>query len=180
MLTWMFRKWLDRFESEWDYNVDYMRRVLAEGGPEALAPMRAMASVQKYRRDVPPDVLYTAALLATRNGDCGPCLQLAVKMAQRAGVAPGVLRAVLAGDREAMPEPVRLSYDFTRAVLARDGWDGAAREELRTRYGPRAIISLSYAIAAGGFYPNFKYALGVGHACERIRVGDLEVVPQPL
>ena len=180
MLTWFFKRWLDRFEAEWDYDVSYMRQVLEDGGAEALAPMNAMAKVQKYRRDVPPDVLFTAALLATRNGDCGPCLQLGVKMAQRAGVAPEVLRSVLAGDRESMPEPVRLSYDFTRAVLARDGWDGAAREELRNRYGPRAIISLAYAIATGGFYPSFKYALGAGHACERIRVGDLEVVPLPL
>jgi alkylhydroperoxidase family enzyme len=180
MFTWFFQRMLDKFEREWNYDVGYMRSILAEGGPEALIPMNGLTKMQKYRRDVPADVYYTAALLATRHGDCGPCLQLGVKMAQREGVPSETLRAILDGDREAMSDSVRVAYDFTRAVLTRDGWDGAAREELRKRYGPRAIISLSYAIALGGFYPAFKYALGAAHACHKIRIGDLEVIPQPV
>lgn len=180
MLTWLMKQFLNKFEREWDYDVSYMRQALAEGGVEALSPMNGLTKMQAYKRDVPMDVYYTAALLATRNGDCGPCLQLGVKMAQKAGVAPATLRAVLAGDRDAMPEQVQLAYDFTKAVLARDGWDGGPREELRKRYGPRAIISLSYAIALGGFYPAFKYAYGVGHACQRVRIGDIEVAPVAL
>jgi hypothetical protein len=180
MLTWFMKRMLAKFEREWDYNVDYMRSVLDEGGLEAFTPMNGLTKIGNYRRDVPVDVYFTAALLATRNGDCGPCLQLGTRMALRAGVAPETLRAVLAGDRDAMSESVRLSYDFTRAVLARDGWDAGPRAELRKRYGPRAIISLAYGIAAGGFYPAFKYAYGVGHACQKISVGDFEVIPQPL
>ncbi|HVA27129.1 MAG TPA: hypothetical protein VNF68_03050 [Candidatus Baltobacteraceae bacterium] len=180
MLTWFAKKQLDRFEREWNYDVGYMRSILNDGGMDALMPMSAMTKISKYRRDVPADVYFTAGLLATRNGDCGPCLQLGARMAQRAGVPAETIRAVLSGDRDAMSEPVRLTYDFTRAVLARDGWDAGPREELRKRYGPRAIISLAYAIASGGFYPAFKYALGVGHACQKIRVGELEVLPQPL
>jgi hypothetical protein len=180
MLTWIFKRWLNKFEREWDYDVTYMRTVLDECGPDALAPFSGVAKVSAYKKDAPPDVYYTAALLATRNGDCGPCLQLVANMAHRAHVPPAVIRAVLAGDREAMPENVQLTYDFTRAVLARDGWDGAVREELRKRFGPRAIVSLSYAIAIGGFYPAFKYAYGVGHACQRVQVGNIEVVPQAL
>jgi hypothetical protein len=177
MLTWIFTQWLNKFEREWDYDVTYMRTVLAECGPGAIAPLNSAAKIAKYQHDAPPEVYFTAKLLATRNGDCGPCLQLGVRMAQRSGVAPETIRAVLAGDRDAMPEAVLFAYDFTKGVLARDGWDVAAREELRKRYGPRAIVSLSYAIAMGGFYPAFKYALGVGHACQRIRVGDVDVVP---
>lgn len=180
MLTWFVKRALDAFEREWDYDVDYMREMLAQGGVEAVMPMNGMMKIGKYRRDVPANVYYAAKLLATRNGDCGPCLQLGARMAQREGVLPETIRAILAGDREAMSDAVRLAYDFTKAVLARDGWDGAAREELRKRYGPRAIISLSYGIASGGFYPAFKYALGAGHACQKIRVGDLEVIPQQL
>jgi hypothetical protein len=180
MLTWFAKRYLDKFERDWNYDVDFMRDVLAQGGLEALAPMNGLSKMQNYRRDVPLDVYFTAALLATRHGDCGPCLQLGVRMAQRAGVSPSAISAVLSGDRDAMSDSVRLGYDFARAVLSRDGRDGAAREELRKRYGSRAIIALSYAIALGGFYPAFKYAFGVGHACQKIRVGDLEVVPQPL
>lgn len=177
MFRWLYTLWLNKFERDWDYDVSYMRTILEECGPAALAPMQSAAKISAYRRDVPPDVYSTAALLATRNGDCGPCLQLGVRMAQQAGVSNETIRAVLAGDRHAMPEAVQFAYDYTKGVLARDGWEVAAREELRKRYGPRAIVSLSYAIAMGGFYPAFKYALGVGHACQRIRVGDVDVVP---
>lgn len=180
MLTWIAKRYLDKFERDWNYDVDYLRDVLAQGGLEALAPMNGLPKMQKYRRDVPLDVYYTAALLATRHGDCGPCLQLGTRMALRAGVSADVIHAVLSGDQDAMSNSVRLAYDFTKAVLARDGSDHAAREELRKRYGSRAIISLSYAIALGGFYPAFKYAFGAGHACQKISLGDLEVIPQPL
>ena len=42
MLKWFFRKWLDTFEREWGYNVDYMREVLDAGGFEALKPIMAL------------------------------------------------------------------------------------------------------------------------------------------
>ena len=180
MFSWIAKQFIDKFGREWNYDVSYMHQMLSEAGPEAVFAMSGLQKIQSYRRDVPADVYSAAAMLATRNGDCGPCLQLVVKMAERAGVPASTIRAVLAGDREAMPEHVQLTYDFTKAVLARDGWDGPAREELRKRYGPRAIISLSYAIALGGFYPAFKYAYGAGHACQRVRIGDIEVAPVAL
>lgn len=101
-------------------------------------------------------------------------------MALHEGVPQQTIAAVLSGNREAMSEPVRLSYDFTRSVLARDGQDGPLREALEQRYGKRAIISLAYTIATSRFYPDLKYALGAGHACSRVRVGDLDVIPQPV
>lgn len=180
MLTWLMKRFLMKFERDWGYDTSYARTIIDECGVDAIMPINGLQKVSKYRRDIPNDVYYTAAILATRHGDCGPCLQLGVKMAQKDGVSPETLRAVLAGERANMSEPVRLAYDFARAVLARDGWDGAAREELRKRYGPRAIVSLAYGMAGGGFYPLFKYALGAGHACQRISVGDLEVIPQAL
>jgi hypothetical protein len=36
--------------------------------------------------------------------DCGPCTQLAVTMAEQEGVAPEILRAIIAGDVHAMPD----------------------------------------------------------------------------
>ena len=180
MLTWFARRYLDRFEREWSYDMGYARAVLEAGGYEAIAPLSGIQKAMSYRREVPTDVFFTAKMVSTRSGDCGPCLQLVAEMASRAGVAQKTIAAVIAGDRDAMPEPVRLAYDFTRAVLARDGWDGPAREALERRYSKRAMISLAYAIATARFYPDFKYALGEGHACERVRVGNLEVVPRPV
>jgi hypothetical protein len=134
----------------------------------------------KYRRDIPLDVLATAGLVGARTGDCGPCLQLGVKMALSEGVPQQTIAAVLSGDRAAMSEPVRFAYDFTRSILARDGQDGPLREALEQRYGKRGIISLAYVIALSRFYPDMKYVLGHGHTCTRIQVGNLDVVPQPV
>jgi alkylhydroperoxidase family enzyme len=156
-----------------------MHDVIDTCGVDALMPANGVTKLSNYRRDVPLDVYHTARIVAARYGDCGPCLQLTATMAAQAGVAAQTIRAALTGDREALSEPCRLAYDFARSVLDRDGWDGAARAELRARYGPRAILSLAYGICAASFYPTFKYALGAAHACGKIRVGDAEIVPQP-
>lgn len=180
MLKWFANQWLDKFEREWGYDVSYMREVLDAGGIEALKPIMALQKVAAYRGDCPRDALFAASLVAGRAGDCGPCLQLGVKMAERAGMPPEQIAAVLTQDRDAMSEDVRVAYDFARAALARDGWDIPAREAVVRRFGKRALIAMSYGIAVAGFYPAFKYALGAAHACQRIRVGTSEVVPAPV
>jgi alkylhydroperoxidase family enzyme len=180
MFKWFAGKWLDKFERSWDYDVSYMRDVLDAGGYAALKPIIALQKVQAYRGDCPRDALFAAALVAGRAGDCGPCLQLGVKMAERAGMATEQIAAVLTQDRDAMSEDVRIAYDFARAVIARDGWDIPAREAVVRRFGKRAMIAMSYGIAVAGFYPTFKYALGAAHACQRIKVGSTEVAPLPV
>ncbi|MGB6985242.1 MAG: hypothetical protein WBD74_04600 [Candidatus Aquilonibacter sp.] len=180
MLKWFAKQWLDKFEREWEYDVSYMRDVLDAGGFEALKPIMALQKVQAYRADCPRDALFAASLVAGRAGDCGPCLQLGVKMAERAGMPLEQIAAVLTQDRDAMSEDVRVAYDFARAAIARDGWDVPAREAAVRRFGKRAMIAMSYGIAVAGFYPAFKYALGAAHACQRIKVGSTEVAPLPV
>ena len=177
MLTWFAKRWLDKFGREWGYDVGYMHEVLEAGGIEALKPIMTLQKVSAYKGDCPRDALFAASLVAARAGDCGPCLQLGVKMAERAGMAPAQIAAVLTQDHDAMSEDVAVAYDFARAAIARDGWDIPAREAVIKRFGKRAMIAMSYAIAVAGFYPAFKYALGAAHACQRIRVGNAEVVP---
>jgi AhpD family alkylhydroperoxidase len=180
MLKWFAGKWLDKFGREWGYDVSYMHDVLEAGGFEAIKPIMALQKVSAYRGDCPRDALFAASIVAARAGDCGPCLQLGVKMAERAGMAPEQIAAVLTQDRDAMSEDVRVAYDFARAAIARDGWDVPAREAVVRRFGKRAMIAMSYGIAVAGFYPAFKYALGAAHACAQIKVGSAEVVPAPV
>jgi hypothetical protein len=180
MFTWLAKRWLDKFGRTWGYDVGYMHDVLDAGGIEAIKPIMALQKVSAYRADCPRDALFTASLVAARAGDCGPCLQLGVKMAEREGMPPVLIAAVLTHDRDAMTEDVRVAYDFARASIARDGWDVPAREAVIQRFGKRAMIAMSYAIAVAGFYPAFKYALGAAHACQRIKVGSMEVAPLPV
>ena len=96
-------------------------------------------------------------------------------MAERAGVSPAVLRAVLADDPEAMPADVALVWKFTRATLAHDAAADEYREAIVKRWGNRALVSLALAITASRLYPTVKYALGHGKACVRVVVGGTPV-----
>lgn len=175
MDTSTIERQLDDFGRTWDYDVTYMKQVLEAGGTEAIAGLQALQTVAAYRRDCPPDVYYAAKLPASRRADCGPCLQLTVRMAEREGVAPEHVRAILTGDREGMTPDMRLAYDLSAAALDRDGWDIPAREAFVARFGQRALIALAYGIAIAGFYPTFKAVWGAAHACERVQVGSSEV-----
>ena len=96
-------------------------------------------------------------------------------MAERAGVSPAVLRAVLTDNPDAMPAEVALVWRFTRATLAHDPAADEYREEIVKRWGRRALVSLAFAITASRIYPTVKYALGHGKACIRVVVGGAPV-----
>jgi alkylhydroperoxidase family enzyme len=129
----------------------------------------------RYRKDVPRDVLAAAAITAVRNEDCGPCTQLTVSMAERAGVDAQVLRAVLTENEAAMPDHVALACRFTRATLDHDPDAGRYRDQIVKRWGPRAVVSLAFAILTSRMYPTVKYAMGHGKACTRVVVGGAPV-----
>ena len=99
-------------------------------------------------------------------------------MALRQGVPGATIAAILRGNEDEMTEPTRLGVRFARAVLARDAIAAdEARGELERRYGKRAILTLGLAICASQLYPNFKWALGYGHACQRLQVEGLTIAP---
>jgi hypothetical protein len=119
---------------------------------------------------------YAAGITAVRHEDCGPCAQLGVAMAERAGARPEVLRAVLTDNPDAMPADVALVWKFTRATLAHDAAADGYREAIVKRWGRLALISLAFAMAASRIYPTVKYALGHGKACTRVVVGGAPVM----
>ena len=130
-----------------------------------------------WHRDVPAAAYFAAKIAATAAEDCGPCTQLMVTMAERAGVPAATLRAVLAGDAQAMGDEAALGWQFACAVLAHDPAAEALRRRIGQLWGQRAVISLSYAITAGRLYPTLKYALGHGIACARVSVAG---APMPV
>jgi hypothetical protein len=97
-------------------------------------------------------------------------------MAERAGVDPAVLRAVLSDDPQSMPPDVALVWSFTRATLAHDPAADEYREAIVQRWGQLGLISLAFAITASRIYPTVKYALGHGKACMRVVVGGTPLV----
>jgi hypothetical protein len=129
----------------------------------------------RYRKDVPADAWYTAGIVGTAAEDCGPCTQLGITMAEREGIDPDVLRAILEGDESAMPPDVALAYRFARATLAHDPEADGFREEILRKWGRRGLVSLAFAITASRLFPTVKYALGHGRACARVKVGGSNV-----
>ena len=174
MIRWIMRKAIGRFERQWNYDASYMRDLI-DVSPRAAWLFSRAADLGRFRRDVPVDAWFAAGITAVRLEDCGPCTQLAVAMAERAGVDPEVLRAVLADNLDVMPPDVALAWRFTRAALAHDPAADDYREVIAERWGPRAVVSLAFAITAARMYPTVKYALGHGKACMRVVVGGTAV-----
>lgn len=175
MIRWVLRKAIGKFERQWNYDAAYMREII-EVSPRAAWLFSRAVALGQFRRDVPIEPWFAAGITAVRHEDCGPCTQLGVAMAERAGVRPAVLRAVLTGDGEAMPADVRLVWNFTRASLAHDAAADEYREAIVKRWGRRALVSLAFAITASRIYPTVKYALGHGKACTRIVVDGTPVL----
>jgi alkylhydroperoxidase family enzyme len=127
-------------------------------------------AVDEYRRVLPPDPFYVARIVATRHEDCGTCVQIAVNQAKKAGVPPELLRAVLDGKLDALPEDVREAYDFAEAVLRANGEEDVWRERIRLRYGDEGLIEMALAIATCRVFPTIKRALGYAVSCSAVAV----------
>src|SRR4051812_23645916 len=175
MIRWALRGMTGKFERDWNYDASYMRAII-DASPRAAWLFSRVTALGRFRRDVPIEAWCAAGITAVRHEDCGPCTQLSVTMAERAGVSPAVLRAVLDENPDAMPSDVALVWRFTRATLAHDAAADEYREAIVKRWGRRALVSVTFAITAARIYPTVKYALGHGKACMRIVVGGTPVI----
>jgi hypothetical protein len=87
MFKWLVKKQLAKFGDRWGYDTGYVREIVDDAGIGAVMPLQALQKLGSFRK-VPLDAYYGAALTAGKNADCGPCLQLGVKMAEVEGVKP--------------------------------------------------------------------------------------------
>jgi hypothetical protein len=174
MLKWLMQRGIAAFERQWNYDAAYLHEMV-EVDPRAAWRFQRATSLGKYRRDVPVSALAAAGITAVRHEDCGPCTQLGVSMAERAGVEATVLSAVLTESADAMPPDVALAWRFTRATLDRDPAADRYRDEIVRRWGPRAMVSLAFAITTARMYPTVKYAMGHGKACTHVVVGGAPI-----
>jgi hypothetical protein len=179
MVSFFARRAIDAFERRWAYDATYMRDVLKGAGVDAFMPLNALGKLSRYRRGVPAAVYYAAKITASLEADCGPCAQLIVSMAEAEGVDSAILRALAASDRGALGPAERLGYDLAAATVARRDAT-KVREEIVRRWGMRGLVSLAYGLVTAEAFPTFKYAIGHGHMCERLRVDGSFVSREPL
>lgn len=107
ILRWFLRRQIAAFERTWNYDASYLCE-LVEGDPGAMLAVGKLRAISGYRKDVPPAVYCAAGLVAGMAEDCGPCTQLGITIAERGGITPAVLRAIVAREFTAMPDDVAL------------------------------------------------------------------------
>ncbi|HSW20106.1 MAG TPA: hypothetical protein VLJ86_22995 [Ramlibacter sp.] len=176
LFNWLVRRHMAAFEKTFDYDMGYGRELLgwSRKGFWRFARLAGMAA---YRDGVPLSTWYAVKLIGTRAEDCGPCTQLVVNMASREGVPADALRAVLRDDLAAMDADTALGYRYARAAIGRGADIFALRDEVLERFGPKAMASLALTLTGARMYPMLRYAMGHGHACVRVQVGNDTVVP---
>jgi hypothetical protein len=174
MLRWLFRKQIDAFDREYGYDSSYVREII-DADLDAAWRFSKVMGLTKYRKGIPAAPLCAAGLVGTLAEDCGPCTQLGVTLAEKEGVSPAVIRAILNGDTHAMPEDVSLAYRFAQATLRHDPEADSLREQVVATWGKKGLISIGFALTMARFFPTLKYALGHGQSCVRVKVGNEEV-----
>ena len=170
MLKWFLRRQIAAFERTWNYDASYVREMI-DADPQAVIVFGKVLGLSRYRKDLPLAAHCAAGLVAVMAEDCGPCTQLGIDMAQREGVEPDILRAIVARDYTAMPEEVVLAVRLTEATLRHAPEADDLREEILRRWGKRGLMSLAFAMLSARLYPTLKYALGHGRACTRLVIG---------
>jgi hypothetical protein len=176
MLKWLIRNRIAAFERQTGYDASYARELLATDS-RAFWRFAKINGISEYRKDVPTDLYYATKITGTLVEDCGPCTQLNVTMALHDGVDPKVLASIVEGNLAAMTDEVRLGVRFARLVIAHSPDADDVRDEIVRRWGPRALVSVAFALTAARFYPTLKYAMGYGKACQRVIVGSETIAP---
>ena len=180
MLRALCRYAIGRMEREWTYDASYLRD-LAAASPWTFLKFAVVTGLPD-RRAAPADLLAAVGIVGTLSEDCGPCTQIGVDMAERGGVRPQVLRAILAGDRVGMGETAVMGYDFARAVLDRDlETADALRDSIARRWGMTGLVAATLVLTTSRMYPTLKYGLGHGRSCSKIVVaGQASPIVPPM
>ena len=161
--------WIESFETTWNYDASYLRALL-HAAPESFAKFGLVTQLVDATA-APPAALAAAGLVGTLSEDCGPCVQISADMAAAAGVAPSVIRAIVAGDEAGMGATAALAWRFARASLARDmEVCDPLRDEIVRLWGEAGLTAISLQLTTARMYPTLKYALGYGKACSKVVV----------
>jgi hypothetical protein len=150
-------------------SLDYARQILG-ASMGAFRRFAGLRGLSPGPGPLPPGPYHVARIVASRNEDCGTCLQIEVDRALRAGVEPGHVRVVLGRDPGRLPEDLADAYRFAESVAAATWDEGEFREWIRARHGEAGLVELALAIAAARSFPVIKRALGHAVSCRNVEI----------
>jgi alkylhydroperoxidase family enzyme len=156
-------------EKEFGVSLEYCR-FIAGVSLRAFFKFAKFLAVDEYRRALPPVPCHVARIVAVKDADCGTCLQIAVNQARKAGVPVEILRAVLDGKLDGLPQDASDAYHFAEAVVTASGEEDALRERIRLKYGDEGLIEMAMAIASSRTFPIIKRALGYAVSCSAVTI----------
>ncbi|MEQ8180062.1 MAG: hypothetical protein RIC52_02265 [Amphiplicatus sp.] len=165
---------LKGFSAHYGYDVSYLEHML-EVAPAAFEKFWKLNDAANHRGAAPVPASYAARMIGALAEDCGPCVQLGVKMAEEAGVAASDIEALLTRDESAMSEDVAVAFRFADALVRHDLALDEAREAVRARWGDEGVIDLTLAMQAVRLFPMMKVGLGYGKTCQRVTVAGKPV-----
>lgn len=166
--TWIERQ-IVKVERQTGESADWLREVAAQS-PAAFFKFAAFMPLARHNAAAPVDAAVVARIAATKNEDCGPCVQTVVNYAVAAGVDSAVIQAVLDGAPERLTDDLAAVYRYAVAV-AKGAPEAAERvEDVRRRYGDAALVDLALGIAAVRVFPTAKRGLGHAMSCAQARI----------
>jgi hypothetical protein len=174
MLRAIARSKLREMSARYDYDTSYMEWLL-DASPGAFFKFAKLMDAARHREAAPANAYFAAKLVGALAEDCGPCTQLVVNMSREAGVPADQIEAVLRRDLAAVHEDTALGFRFADAIAARSADEDAVREEVRTMWGDKGVVDLTFALQIGRMFPMIKAGLGYAKECRRVRVGDKPV-----
>ncbi len=169
MLRYLINKRLDAAEKFLGAPVDYLRFIY-DHSRAAFFKFLLFMPLAAHRRSLPVDARSVAIIVATREADCGTCLQIAVHQARHARVPKEIINAVLRARPQDLSDDLAGVYHFTAHVVRATGEEEPLRERLRARYGDAALVDLALTIATSQVFPLTKRALGYAKSCSLVHV----------
>lgn len=149
--------------------LDYQRD-MAMASPGSALRLQEIGRIIRENQSVPESVAMMAALGAVMAEDCGECVQIYVNLALKAGVDKAIVKAALENRLGEMPTDLKLGFCFGRVVSENDPMLLEKGAALEARFGRKALVDLSLAIAMARFYPTVKRALGHSRTCAEVKV----------
>lgn len=159
------RAGLRTFSSQYDYDTSYMEHLLGLA-PAAYDKFAAAMGMSQAADALPADAAAVAKVATLLGDDCGPCLQLSLRMAVERGVSRDLLGTVL-DHPERLPQPLHDIYLHARQVVAGENGDLERIHRLRETFGDQAFGELCVVITGARLYPTMKRTLGEARSCHR-------------
>lgn len=157
------REEIRQFGRRYDYDVNYLEELL-DSSPEGFAAFTHVQAVAAYRKQLPLDAHYVAAVCTMQVEDCGACAQLNLRMAVEAGVSRELL-ATLIHEPDKLPADLADVRAHTLAVVRGEALDESRVARLTERYGREGFAELALCITGCRMYPTMKRALNRMTAC---------------